>query len=259
VSNIEPSRYDAGTAYITIDFHQVNNRNPYVYTTRDYGQSWKLLSAGIPRSVHSYAHCVREDPVRKGMLYLGTENALYVSFDDGESWTGLQNNLPHAPVHDLVVQDHFNDLVVGTYGRGFWILDDVTPLQQLDEEIVDSDFHLFAPRPAYRFQRLETTMDIPDHGHAGHNPPYGASINYHLNPVPDGEIKITILDEVGHTIRTLPATRSFGINRVWWNLRNEPSTQTQLKMPPLYAPHVDVGPNGWRPSRGRPISFRVAP
>jgi hypothetical protein len=159
----------------------------------------------------------------------------------------------------LALQDHFNDLVVGTYGRGFWILDDLTPLQQLDEGIVDSHVHLFAPRPAYRFQRLETTMDIPDHGHAGHNPPYGASINYYLKTVPEGDIHIEILDGMGKTIKALQGTRNLGINRVWWNLRNEPSTQTQLRMPPLYAPHVQVGPDGWRPSRGRPISFRVAP
>ncbi len=259
VSNIEPSRYDAGTAYITVDFHQVNNRDPYVYKTPDYGKSWKSISSDIPRSVHSYAHCVREDPVREGMLYLGTENALYVSFDDGERWTPLQANLPHAPVHDLALQGHFNDLVVGTYGRGFWILDDLTPLQQFTAEVQDSDVHLFAPRPAYRFQRLETTMDIPDHGHAGHNPPYGASINYYLKAVPDGDIRIEILDEEGRKIKTLPGTRNLGVNRIWWNLRNEPSQRTMLRTSPLYAPHVKVGPDGWRPSRGRPISFRVAP
>ena len=193
------------------------------------------------------------------MLYLGTENALYVSFDDGESWTSLQNNLPHAPVHDMALQAHFNDLVVGTYGRGFWILDDLTPLQQLDDEILDSDVHLFTPRPAYRFQRLETTMDIPDHGHAGHNPPYGASISYYLKTVPDVDVHIEVMDETGHHIKTLTGTRNLGINRIWWNLRNEPSQKTKLKMPPLYASHVEVGPDGWRPSRGRPISYRVAP
>jgi photosystem II stability/assembly factor-like uncharacterized protein len=259
VSNIEPSRFDAETAYITVDFHQVNNRDPYVYKTEDYGESWKLLGTGIPRSTHSYAHVVREDPVRQGMLYLGTENALYVSFDDGENWMPLQNNLPHAPMHDLVIQDHFNDLVVGTYGRGYWILDDITPLQQFTPDVLETDAHLFTPRPAYRFQRLETTMDIPDHGHAGHNPPYGASINYYLKSVPDGEVRIEILDDLGETIKTLSGTKRVGVNRVWWNLRNEPSQRTKLRTSPLYAPHVKLGPEGWRPSRGRPVSYRVAP
>ena len=111
VSNIEPSRYDPGTCYITVDFHQVNNRNPYVYKTTNYGKTWKSISSDIPKSVFSYAYCIREDPVRKGLLYLGTENALYVSFNDGANWVPLQTNLPHAPVHWLTIQEHFNDLV----------------------------------------------------------------------------------------------------------------------------------------------------
>src|SRR5215831_16678838 len=121
VSNIEPSRYNAGTAYITVDFHQVNNRDPFVYKTSDYGKTWKAITNGIPHSMLSYAHCIREDPVRKGLLYVGTENALYVSFDDGENWQPLQAGLPHAPVYWIVIQPRFNDLVVATYGRGFWI------------------------------------------------------------------------------------------------------------------------------------------
>jgi photosystem II stability/assembly factor-like uncharacterized protein len=175
VSNIEPSRYDAGTTYITVDFHQMNNRDPYVYKTTDYGKTWKSVSSDIPRSVFSYAHCVREDPVRKGLLYLGTENALYVSFNDGGNWHPLQTNLPHAPVHWLTIQDHFNDLVVGTYGRGFWILDDVTPLQQLTSGVMELDVHLFAPRPAYRFHFVTSPMSQRADTAVGKNPPYGAS------------------------------------------------------------------------------------
>ena len=130
VGNIEPSRFDAGTAYLTVDLHQVNNRDPFVYKTSDYGRSWRPITNGIPKSMLSYAHCIREDPVRRGLLYLGTENAIYASFDDGESWQPLQTNMPHAPVYWIMVQEHFNDLVLATYGRGFWIMDDITPLQQ---------------------------------------------------------------------------------------------------------------------------------
>src|SRR5206468_1134799 len=101
VGNVEPSRHDAGTAYVAIDFHQVNNRDPFVYKTNDFGATWKLITNGIPHSMLSYAHCVREDPVKRGLLYLGTENGVYVSFDDGENWQSLQNNLPHAPVYWL--------------------------------------------------------------------------------------------------------------------------------------------------------------
>ena len=102
----------------------------------------------------SYAHCVREDPVRRGLLYLGTENGIYVSFDDGDDWQPLQMNLPHAPVYWITVQEHFNDLVIATYGRGFWILDDITPLRQLTPQVISADAHLFTPRPAYRFRAI---------------------------------------------------------------------------------------------------------
>ncbi len=110
VSNIHASSYDAGTAYFSMDYHQMNGRDPHIYKTEDYGQSWKFISGDIPKSVFSYVHCVREDPKRKGLLYAGTENAAYVSFNDGAKWMPLQNNLPHAPVHWLEVQDNFNDL-----------------------------------------------------------------------------------------------------------------------------------------------------
>ncbi len=117
--SIAPSRYDAGTAYLTVDGHQVNNRDPWVYRTTDYGATWKLIVNGIPKSMLSYAKVIYEDPVRRGMLYLGTENAIYVTFDAGDTWQSLQNDLPHAPVSGIVVQEHFNDLVISTYGRGF--------------------------------------------------------------------------------------------------------------------------------------------
>ena len=128
----------------------------------------------------SYARTICEDPVRRGLLYLGTENAIYVSFDDGENWQPLQNNLPHAPVSWITVQEHFNDLVISTYGRGFWILDDITPLQQATPQVLASDAHLFPPRPAYRFRPITAPSTPYDDPTVGENPPYGASINYYL-------------------------------------------------------------------------------
>ncbi len=247
VSNIEPSRYQAGTAYLTVDFHQVNNRDPYVYKTTDYGKTWKLITKGIPRSPLSYAHCVREDPVRQGLLYLGTENALYVSFDDGENWQPLQSNLPHAPVYWITVQEHFNDLVIATYGRGFWILDDLTPLQQLTPSVREAAAHLFAPRPAYRFRPITAPMAQFDDPTAGQNPPYGASINYYLKSAPSGEVTLRILDAKGQLVRTLQGTKRAGINRLWWDLRYEPSKEIRLRTSPAYAPDIRVGPEGWRP------------
>jgi photosystem II stability/assembly factor-like uncharacterized protein len=246
ISNIESSRYDAGTCYITVDFHQVDNRDPYVYKTNNYGKSWRFISADIPKSPLSYAHCVREDPVRKGLLYLGTENALYLSFNDGENWLPLQNNLPHAPVHWLVVQEHFNDLVVSTYGRGFYILDDITPLQQLTAEILKSKFYLFAPRPAYRFRMVASRISDPDDQCIGQNPPYGASINYYLKSKPEGEVKIVIMDKGGQVVKNIEGTKNVGINRVWWDLRYESAKETKLRTSPIGAPHIKVGAKGWR-------------
>jgi photosystem II stability/assembly factor-like uncharacterized protein len=255
VRNIEPSRYDAATAYLTVDLHQENNRDPWVYKTTDYGKTWRAITNGIPKSMLSYTHWLTEDPLRRGLLYLGTENAIYVSFDDGEHWLSLQLNLPHAPVYGIVVQEHFNDLVVATYGRGFWILDDITPLQHLTPQVLGSDAHLFPPRPAYRFRAIgrpgpRHERDAPEHA-IGENPPYGAAINYYLKAAPSGNVTITILDQKGQVVRTLQGTKNAGINRVYWDLHYEPTKQLRLRTSPLYAPEVQVGPEGWRPATGQ--------
>ncbi|MGQ0734014.1 MAG: VPS10 domain-containing protein [Acidobacteriota bacterium] len=250
VGNIEPSRYEAGTAYLTVDLHQVNNRDPFVYKTGDYGRTWRAIVNGIPKSMLSYAHCIREDPVRRGLLYLGTENAIYVSFDDGENWQPLQTNMPHAPVYWMTVQEHFNDLVIGTYGRGFWILDDVTPLQQLTPQVLGADVHLFPPRPAYRFRDITQDASAQNDPTVGDNPPYGASINYYLKASPAGPVTVSILDGQNQVVRTLNAPRAAGLNRVSWDLRNEPTREVRMRTSPAYAPEVRVGPDGTRPAQG---------
>ena len=271
VSNIEPSRYDAGTAFITVDLHQVNNRDPFVFKTTDYGRSWKSVVGDLPKSVHSYAHCVREDPVRKGMLYLGTENALYFSLDEGQHWLPLQSGLPHAPVHWITVQEHFNDLVVATYGRGFWILDDVSPLRQLTPQALGATAHLFTPRAAYRFRTVTEPMMMPDDATEGKNPPDGAAITFFLKSAPpkeaDGNIKkdavtLVIRDTNGVTVRTVEAGKdaAAGINRVWWDLRYDPTRDIKLLTSPLHVPEFKVGPDGTRkfPTSG-PLSILAPP
>src|SRR5204862_1923749 len=232
VSNVEPSRHDNGAAYVTFDLHQVNNRDPFVFKTTDYGRTWRSVSGDIPKSVHSYAHCVREDPVVRGLLYLGTENALYFSPDDGRRWLPLQSGLPHAPAHWLTIQEHFNDLVVATYGRGFWILDDITPLRawsELSADTLKQDSHLFAPRPAYRFRTITEPMMMPDDATEGRNPPYGADITFSLQAAPEDErratTKIVISNAAGQVVRTLDVGKDAvaGVNRVWWDLRMDPT------------------------------------
>ncbi|MFZ0923396.1 MAG: hypothetical protein WA020_10035, partial [Candidatus Acidiferrales bacterium] len=260
VSNIEASRYEAGKAYITVDFHQMNNRDPFVYKTTDYGKTWTQITNGIPHSPLSYAHCVREDPVRKGLLYLGTENALYVSFDDGDNWQPLQAGLPHAPVYWIAVQQRFHDLVLATYGRGFWILDDVTPLEEWTPDARSSDAHLFAPRDAYRFRSVSEPAAVSYDPTTGHNPPFGAVINYYLKSPAEGDVKIAIQDASGKTVRTFDGKKDAGINRVWWDLKFEPSKAIHLRTSPLYAPEVTVGPEGWRlPPGVEPISLLAPP
>jgi hypothetical protein len=259
VSNIEPSRYDNGTAYLTVDFHQVNNRDPFVYKTSDYGGSWKRITNGIPLSMLSYAHCVREDPVRRGLLYLGTENGMYVSFDDGENWQPLQMNLPHAPVYWLVVQEHFNDLVIGTYGRGIWILDDLTPLRELPPEVLNADAHLFPPRPAYRFRAITGEAGSPEDPTVGQNAPYGASINYYLKSAPSGNVTLTISDAKGQVVRSLTGPRTPGLNRVYWNLRDNPSKGVVLRTSPLYAPQVRLNADGTREGGGGRMTILQPP
>ena len=280
VSNIEASRYDAGTAYITVDGHQVNNRDPFAYKTADYGKSWTAITNGIPHSMLSYAHCIREDPVRKGLLYLGTENALYVSFDDGRNWQPLQSSLPHAPVYWIAIQERFHDLALATYGRGFWILDDIMPLEQLTPEVLASNAHLFQPRNTFRFRPVSQPAAVSYDPTAGHNPQYGAPINFYLkSKLGEKEVaRLTITDASGKAVREIecrapreegarrpggpggpgagegfgegaapPCDAKPGINRYWWNLRGEPATEIKLRMPPLYSPDVPLGPEGWRP------------
>ena len=270
VSNIEPSRHKAGACYIAVDLHQVNDRNPYVFKTADYGATWKNIGSDIPKTVLSYAHCVREDPVREGLLYLGLENALYVSLNDGESWQPLQTNLPHAPVHWLAVQEHFGDIVVATYGRGFWVLDDISPLRQLTPEVLKSDAYLFAPRPAYRFQPVAGPTSAPNDPSQGKNPPYGASITYYLKAEPKEDIVVTIQNAEGRVVRTLKTEvkdddvgdaddedgprgaepfkvpKKAGINRIWWDLRYDKTGEIRLWTRTFGHEHAGLNEKGWR-------------
>src|SRR5579864_8677709 len=260
VSNIEASRYEAGTAYLTVDFHQMNNRDPFAYKTNDYGKTWTAITNGIPHSMLSYAHCIREDPVRKGQLYLGTENGMYISFDDGKDWQPLQSGLPHAPVYWIAVQERFHDLALATYGRGFWILDDISPLQQMTPEVRASDAHLFAPRDAYRFRNVAEPASVTYDPTAGHNPPFGAVINYYLKSATKDNVKIEIADASGKTVRTFDGTKNAGVNRVWWDMRFDPGKPFHLRTSPLYAPEVTVGPEGWRPAPGvEPVGLLAMP
>jgi photosystem II stability/assembly factor-like uncharacterized protein len=243
ISNIEPSHFAAGTAYIAADDHLQGNNAPLIYETTDDGATWKAIGGGIPTSVFSYVACVKEDPERPGLLFAATQNSVYVTIDDGAHWTRLQGNLPHAPASWLAIQPRFGDLLVSTYGRGIWVMDDIRPLRELTADVLASPAHLFTLRPAYRW-RSEGGYGANGIGAEYLEPPrYGADINYFLKT--GGEpVSIAIIDAAGRTIRTIKGTSTPGINRVYWDLRYEPARQPLLLTPPPGAPWVTTTVKG---------------
>jgi photosystem II stability/assembly factor-like uncharacterized protein len=226
ISIVEPSPHDPAVAYVAATRYKHDDFAPYLFKTEDYGQTWTKITKGLPDEV--FTRAIREDPVRRGLLYAGTETGIYVSFDDGEHWQSLQLNLPVVPIHDLVIKD--DDLVVATHGRSFWILDDVTPLRQLHESVPSGAVHLYQPRPTIRFTRdswwgkaaeegktyemtgavIVTTHPVLNRRgekeqrplDAGQNPPPGVVVQYYLKEKPEGEIALTFLDAAGNELRT---------------------------------------------------------
>ena len=233
VRNIEASKWNPAKAYLTIEFHQVGDFKPYVYKTENYGKSWEKITNGIKPGNLSYTRNIKEDPVKEGLLYLGTENALYFSNDDGENWQSLMSNLPPSPMYWIDVQEHFNDLVVGTYGRGIWILDDLSPLQQLDQNITKKEAHLFDIKPAYRFHNVTNSLQMLKEASTGQDPPKGASINYWSNGEKDIEIIIT--NQKNEPVKTIKEKAKKGINRLWWDFSNEETSDIVFRTKPLYA------------------------
>ncbi len=197
ITHIEASHFEAGTAYAAIDRHRLEDLQPYLYRTQDFGKSWTRISNGI--SDGSFLNCVREDPVRKGMLYACTENGVYISFNDGDDWQSLQLNLPATSVRDLVI--HENDLVIATFGRSFWILDNVTPLRQINPQLESSDAWLFAPQTAYRV-RLgnDEGTPVPIDEPLSANPPDGAVLDFYLREKSPLPVQLEIFDSAGKLV-----------------------------------------------------------
>jgi len=198
VSLIDASHFDAGTAYAAINTFRLDDLRPHIYRTRDGGRSWTELTAGIPDG--GIVNAVREDPVRRGLLFAGTEQAVYVSFDDGDRWQSLRLNMPATSIRDLVIKD--DDLVVGTHGRGLWILDDITPLRLVAPATLQEASFLFAPQEAWRFRwNKNTDTPLPPDEPAGENPPDGAVVHYYLKTPAAGPVSLEILDAGGAVVR----------------------------------------------------------
>ncbi len=250
VRSIDASRWDVAKAYVTIEHHQVGDFQPRAYKTDDFGQTWTQITNGVDNYPVDYTRYLLEDSVRPGLLYLGTETKLYISYDDGASWQVFMPDLPPTPYYGLVIQEHFNDLVAGTYGRGFWILDDLSPIQQLTPEVVASDAHLFAPRDAYRFNDVTEPMIMFEDWTNGENPPNGASINYWLADDSDRRVQVRVEDANGQTVSTVDGTSGAGFNRVWWNFRGVAPDQIEYRTRPLYADWFPLSADGVRVSGG---------
>ncbi len=237
INLIEASPYSAGTAYMAADLHFSDDFRPMIYKTADYGKTWTEITHGLP--ANDYVHSIHSDPQRKGLLYAGTENGIYVSFDDGANWQSLQLNLPHTPVFDTAI--HGNDLIAATHGRAFWILDEIAPLRQANAQIATLPVHLYTPAAAIRLHGGGGGGGGRQGGMAGQNPPSGAIIDYYLSAAPSGPVSLDILDSRGHVLHkvsnatteqpaasdrgrgrngnpdVLPARA--GMNRYVWNLR----------------------------------------
>ena len=258
VSLLEASHFDAGTAYAAINTFRLDDLRPHIYRTRDGGRTWTHITAGLPDG--GIVNAVREDPVRRGLLFAGTEQAVYVSFDDGESWQSLRLNMPATSIRDLVVKD--DDLVVGTHGRSFWILDDITPLRQLTPALVQEAAALLRPEDAWRFRWSKyTDTPLPPDEPAGQNPPDGAIVHYFLKAPVAGPVRLEVLDGSGTVVRRyqsddppeppvpgrnipdywirpwapLPATA--GLHRFVWDLHYPPPPAAELTYPISAVPH----------------------
>ncbi len=197
VSQLEASHFEVNTAYAAINRIRLDDQKPHIFRTKDGGKTWQEIVKGLPNDP---INTIREDPTRKGLLFTGSETAIYVSFDDGENWQSLRQNMPATSIRDLVIKD--DDIVVGTHGRSFWILDNITPLRQISMDLAKNEAILFKPQTTYRVRfSLYTDTPITQEEPAGQNPPDGAMIDYFLKEKAQGEVVMEIFDGLGKSVR----------------------------------------------------------
>ncbi|GAB5552636.1 MAG: hypothetical protein Sapg2KO_22270 [Saprospiraceae bacterium] len=219
VSKIHASEHDAGTAFVTVDQHRMDDFTPHAFMTTDYGRTWTKISNGLPQD--DYVKVVRQDPINPNMLYAGMEHGIFASWDKGKSWTKINNNLPNVSVRDLRIQARDRDLIVGTHGRGAWILDDIRPLQEMGNTDGKSA-HLFPVRRATLWHLYGRMENLGDRHYRAKNPDYGANINFYLADGENVTAEVDILDASGEVIRTLKdTTAKAGVNRMVWDLGHE--------------------------------------
>ncbi len=226
IQQIDASPFDANSAFVAVDFHEVENNKPYVFKTHDSGKTWTSIAQGLPGE--DPARVIRENPNKKGFLVLGTDTGLFISADEGSHWTAIKSNFPTVPIYDLKFIKRTHDLVIATHGRGLFVLDDITPLEQTGGDFARSDFQLFPGAPAVNWHAWNK-HGFASGGYVAPNPPTGAAITYYLpaeiKVTPElrkkeqTPVRITISDSTGKTIRTMYGPSRYGVNRVAWNLR----------------------------------------
>ncbi len=264
--HIEPSKFDAATAYAVFDDHRRSNWETYVYKTEDYGRHWKNLAKNDPvqdkkNEVWGFAHVIRQDPVNPELLYLGTEFGLYVSFDDGEHWMKWMQGVPTVPVRDMVIHPREHDLIIGTHGRAAFVIDNIRPLRGISQQLLNKTLHIFNIPDAYLHENRQAKgYHFPaDAIFQGENRPYGAMITYYLNPgfirennrkdnekkKEEMKVKIRVYDLDSTLVRDLDGPASKGINRIYWDLRREgfkrPSLSEEQRDRDGYGPEIVPG------------------
>jgi len=221
-TRIEASHFDAGTAYAAFDGHRSDDYAAYLYKTTDFGETWTSIKGNLP---FGWIHVVREDLRNKNLLFVGMEFGIYASLDGGETWFSLNNNLPTVAVRDIAVHPRENDLIIGTHGRGIWIMDDIRPLQEMTEEVLNKPYYVFSVRPATK--RFISFRGDSSSGavYSGENPEYGLSINVYFKEKPSGKNRIFIKNKDGQEIYQMRVLNKEGVRRYMWNLQFVPRTE----------------------------------
>jgi photosystem II stability/assembly factor-like uncharacterized protein len=223
VSRIVTSESGDGVAYAAFDGHRGNDYTPFLYSTTDYGQTWQSIGGGLPKTAGT-VHAIREDPRNPNVLFAGTEFGLFVSIDKGAHWTRFESNFPTVPVFDIAIHPRDRDLIVATHGRGIWIVDDITPIEELSSAIMAEPLHVFTPRTATEWRLFDHKGVNGNKLYVAPNPPYGAILQFYLaeSLAAKDEVKIEVVDKSGTVVRKLTGPKSAGIQRVAWDLRYPP-------------------------------------
>jgi photosystem II stability/assembly factor-like uncharacterized protein len=221
VSRVEASQFREGTCYVTFDNHRYDDFKTYIYKTDDFGESWTKITNGIEDGYSAYV--IKEDVEKEGLLFVGTENAVYASYDDGANWTPLMNNLPTVAVHDLVIHPRDGDLVAGTHGRSIWILDDITPLRQMTPEVKKKPIHVFRSKPGTDWRSINTGRKQPAFMFRGQNPPAGAGISFHVQEGVGDTATLRVKNIDGSYNYSRKVAVQPGLNRTYWRGSFQPN------------------------------------